>query len=155
MAELPEQHLPPCEFFGQYRLKLDEKGRLTLPSICRKALPEGAEPTFILRQGDDEFVQMIPLYEFKQLRQRRQKVDTSGRSLQWQARNFYGGVESTSLDPKGRFKIPESLVAGNHFEEEVLVVGVGRILELWRPETFFAEQQKFPDASADIDDLYQ
>ena len=154
-ATPPERELPPCEFFGRYRIRSDEKGRYTLPSLLRRALPTGVKPLFLLRQGtDDPFIQMIPLHEWNALQQRRESVgDLKGRDLRWAQRTFKGGVDPVQLDPKGRFSAANELLEKNGISDEILVQGVGKVLELWDPTTFFQLLEKNAMDPKDVDDL--
>jgi len=153
MTDSPEHELPPCEFFGRYRIKGDEKGRLTLPSLLRRALPTGAKPLFLLRQGtDDPYIQMIPLHEWNAL-QKRREGGLKGRELRWSQRTFKGGVDPVQLDPKGRFSVVAELLEKNGIADEILVQGVGRVLELWDPDTFFRLLEKNSTDPKDVDDL--
>lgn len=151
----PEHELPPCEFFGRYRLKLDDKGRVTLPSLLRRALPTGAKSLFLLRQGsDDPYVQMIPVHEWNRLQGRREAAGgLTGRELRWSQRTFKGGVVPVQLDPKGRFSVAGELTEANGIGEEILIQGVGRVLELWDPTTFFDLLAKNSMDPKDVDDL--
>jgi MraZ protein len=146
----------PRGFYGRFRIRLDAKGRLTLPALYRRAL--GAEDTdevsLVLRQGTENFVQVVPAAVFDaQVRSGAAGAGLSGPDRQWQKRMQLSSVDHASLDPKGRMTVPAALLERNGIGREVLVLGVGRLMEIWDPDTFFAlEQQKETEAAA-VDDL--
>ncbi len=117
-------------------------------------MPEGSESTFLLRQGKERCIEMIPLTEWQKLRARGGTPDKTGADRRWAQRSFRSEVEPAQLDPKGRFSAPDELLTDNGIKGEVLIVGVGRILELWNPDTFFAELKKHRTGSDEMDDLF-
>lgn len=149
-------------FYGRFRLKLDVKGRLTLPSIYRRALGAGPdeETWLVLRKGAQGFVQVIP-HETWDATVRggsgsgEATGPATGLDRQWQRRLQFSEVEIATLDPKGRFTVPQELVEFTGAERDVIVVGTGRLMEIWDPQKFFAlaEQNKADQTSID-DALY-
>lgn len=146
----------PGGFYGRFRIRLDAKGRLTLPAIYRRSLGVGwtDEAWLVLRQGNDGFIQVVPESVFDEL-VRSKAISGSGSSAdrQWQKRMQLSSVDHASPDPKGRITVPGALLEKNGIGRDVLVLGVGRLMEIWDPDTFFAlEKQKEMDSAA-VDDL--
>ena len=151
-------------FYGRFRLKLDVKGRLTLPSIYRRALGAGPEEEtwLVLRKGAQGFVQVIPHDTWHATMRDETGAGASagqgkptGVDLQWQRRLQFSELEIAPLDPKGRFTVPQQLVEFAGAERDVIVIGTGRLMEIWEPKKFFAlaEQNKADQTSID-DALY-
>ena len=145
-------------FYGRFRLKLDAKGRLTLPSIYRRALGAGPDEDtwLVLRKGPQSFVQVIP-HETWDATVRSQSGTGQARGLdrQWQRRLQFSEVEIAGLDPKGRFTVPPELVEYAGAEREVIVIGSGKLMEIWDPKTFFElAEQNAADGAALDDALY-
>lgn len=145
-------------FYGRFRLKLDVKGRLTLPSIYRRALGAGPEDEtwLVLRKGAQGFVQVIPHETWDAtVRNSSGTGEAAGIDRQWQRRLQFSEVEIATLDPKGRFTVPQELIEFTGAGRDVIVVGTGRLMEIWDPEKFFAlaEQNKADQTSID-DALY-
>ena len=142
-------------FSGRFRLKSDSKGRLTLPSFCRRALPVEEEQWLVMRRGGESYVQVIPLHEWQRIeaRQRGGQAAARGPERQWQLRLQSSSVAHSCLDQKGRVTVPQDLLEHAGIAGEVLVLGVGRHMELWDPDTFFAQAAKHADDGNQIDDL--
>ncbi len=144
----------PAGFYGRFRLKLDAKGRLTLPSIHRRSLGGDEETWLVLRRGAEPYVQVVPMATWDEVvRSRRSRSGAEGIEKQWQRRREYGSVDTVGLDPKGRFTVPQELLEHAKAGREVLVLGVGRHIEIWDPETYFALESQHQAASTEIDDL--
>ena len=141
--------------FGRFRLKLDAKGRLTLPSIYRRAIGD-EDSWLVLRPGSEGFVQVIPSEQWQELlsQQRERGAERGrGRDRQWQRRLHSSGVSLVSLDVKGRVTVPQELLDRGGMKRDVLVLGVGKHLELWDPDTFFAAASEHEVDGGEIDDL--
>jgi MraZ protein len=141
--------------FGQGRLKIDEKGRLTLPATHRSALPAGADLEFVVRRsGKDSCLQLIPKAEWHALAARRRgQPSADGDALRWQQRTLYSQAEEVVLDLKGRMGISRERLASAGISDEAIVVGVNRILELWEPRAFLNALEQKAAAPSDVDDL--
>jgi len=148
-------------FYGRFRLKLDAKGRVTLPSVYRRALglkpAEGDAPReetlLVLRKGAEGFVQIIPYDTWDRIVDQQQSQSAAtGRERQWQARRQYSGVEIAGLDPKGRLTVPQSLIESGGLVGDVLVIGAKKLMEIWNPETYFSLEAQAPEEDESLDD---
>lgn len=151
-----------ARFYGRFRLKLDAKGRITLPSVYRRALGLGGaasdgeggrdETHLVLRRGAEGFVQIIPYETWDRMVDRQQKSDATGSARQWQARRQFSSVEIAGLDPKGRLTVPQSLIEAGGLAGDVMCVGAKRLMEIWDPETFFRLEAQAPAEDTTLDD---
>lgn len=149
-------------FYGRFRLKLDAKGRVTLPAVYRRALgfesgPEGEAAReaihLILRRGAQGFVQVIPYETWDRVSGQRPAPNaTTGVDRQWRARQRFSGVDSAGLDPKGRLTVPQPFLEAAGLSGDVLVVGTRQLMEIWDPETFFRLEAELPAEDSTIDD---
>ena len=152
-----------ARFYGRFRLKLDVKGRVTLPSVYRRGLGataaaqadgEREEVLLVLRRGSEGFVQVIPYETWdRAVDQQRAERATKGTDRQWQARRQYSSVEIAGLDPKGRLTVPQPLIEAGGLSGEVLVVGTRQLMEIWDPETYFRLEAQAPEEDSSIDDV--
>jgi len=142
-------------FFGRFRLKLDAKGRLTLPAIHRRVLEE-TEEWMALRPGSEGFIQVIPAAQWQRvLAGRRAQASTQarGRDQQWARRLEASEVAVAAIDLKGRITLPRELLESSGIDREALVLGVGAHLEIWNPERYFEAAQGHEVDGGEIDDL--
>lgn len=158
-----ESRRDEARFYGRFRLKLDAKGRLTLPSVYRRALGLGASPAdgdagredtlLVLRRGAEGHVQLIPYETWDQIVDQQQAQSAAtGRERRWAARRQYSGVEIATLDPKGRLTVPQSLIESGGLAGDVMVIGAKRLMEIWDPETFFQLEAQAPEEDESLDD---
>ncbi len=119
-------------FLGQSAYTLDAKGRLTIPSKFRDELPAQA----VLTRGLDHCLVLYPIDVWMELSQKVTSLpitDTRGRALR---RVIFADAVDVELDRQGRILIPDRLraYAGLDLSSEVVVVGLGRFIELWQPD---------------------
>lgn len=156
MSDLPEPSVSPCQFFGEFRLKIDAKGRLTLPASHRKALSNaGVEAELVVRRASkDSCLQLIPKAEFLAFaQQRRGQSSVDGETLRRQQRALYSQSEEAALDLKGRMAISRERLSAAGIQGDAILVGVNRILELWEPQAYLADQAEQAKTAKEVDDL--
>jgi MraZ protein len=127
-------------FLGQFTYTLDVKGRLTVPSRFRDELPLQA----VLTRGLDLCLVLYPIDVWTELSQKVTALpitDTRGRALR---RIFFADAVHVELDRQGRILIPDRLreYAGLDLSAEVVVVGLDRFIELWRPDRWESQNDE-------------
>ncbi len=135
-------------FFGRYNHTIDEKGRITLPAAFREML--GEDP-FIL-SGFDGNLSIMSFTRFQQLRDKiysQNMADINSRRLR---RLIFSTATQLEFDKNGRFVIPQPLRDIAKLDGNVLVLGVGKDIELWNPD-LYAEQEETSEGTASAADL--
>jgi MraZ protein len=127
-------------FLGQFTYTLDVKGRLTVPSRFRDELPAQA----VLTRGLDRCLVLYPIDVWGEISQKVTALpitDTRGRALR---RIFFADAVDVELDRQGRILIPDRLreYAGLDLSSEVVVVGLDRFIELWRPDRWESQNDE-------------
>jgi MraZ protein len=136
-------------FRGTFDHTLDAKNRLTVPVRYRGALAEGVvlaapadlKPCVSLwRQQDyDDYTQQA-LAELPPLSTRRSELE----------RFFYASSHDADLDAAGRVMIPTTLREEASLTRDVVVLGVGRHLELWDKATWEQHRSALRSGVAEV-----
>ena len=137
-------------FTGNIYAKVDEKGRVFVPSCFRKILQREEEQGLILRR--DIFQRCLILYpqnvwdeQVDAITARTSMFDRNGRNA---LRQFVAGAEAVSLDSGGRILIPKRYLEEAGIKNDVRFIGVDNTIEVWNrqdAETILSQ----PDALAD------
>ena len=137
-------------FIGNIDAKVDEKGRVFVPSCFRKILQREEEQGLILRR--DIFQRCLILYpqnvwdeQVDAITARTSMFDRNGRNA---LRQFVAGAEAVSLDSGGRILIPKRYLEEAGIKNDVRFIGVDNTIEVWNrqdAETILSQ----PDALAD------
>ena len=51
-------------------------------------------------------------------------------------RNLFSSISQVDLDSNGRFLLPKSMISHTGLEKDVILVGMGNVIELWSPYNY-------------------
>ena len=121
-------------FTGNIDAKVDEKGRVFVPSSFRKILLREESQGLILRR--DVFQRCLVLFpqevwdeQVNAITARTNMFDRQGRDA---LRRFVAGAESITLDSGGRMLIPRRYLEESGIQNEVRFIGVDNTIEIWQ-----------------------
>jgi len=130
-------------FFFTYECKIDDKGRLLLPNKLKSELASYIPAGFILKRSvyfgclefwprsewDKESTVITSLNRFK-----RENVELK--------RKYLAGLKTVDPDGSGRLLIPKDLLAFAGIEKDIVMNGIGDIIEIWDKIRYEAEITK-------------
>lgn len=129
-------------FIGTSYPKLDDKFRLILPAKFRDRLAGGV----VLTKGQENCLVLLTRAEFEARAEAIIGTAPIG-SLQHRSlrRHFFNVAEEQTPDGQGRILVNSGLRDWAELGRDLVVVGVGKHIEIWNPEKHAA----FMDASAE------
>ena len=137
-------------FTGNIDAKVDEKGRVFVPSSFRKILQREEEQGLILRR--DIFQRCLILYpqqiwdeQVDSITAKTNMFDRNGRNA---LRQFVAGAEAVTLDSGGRILIPKRYLEEANIKNDVRFIGVDNTIEVWNRQDAEALLSQ-PEALAD------
>ena len=112
--------------YGNQKVLIDDKDRLTIPTKFRKSLPNDLVISFefegnLVIRGKKDFEIWANILISKG------NLNKNARKLQ---RYILGNSIEVKIDPKGRILIPKSLIEVTNFEDSVYIVGIGNKIEI-------------------------
>jgi len=120
---------------GQYFHNIDNKGRVTMPTKLREFLMEELQNDFVVTCWE-KCAMIIPRKEWQIVEEK----DAKRSILKKEDRNFrlyfMSGAVDSSLDSIGRLFIPPNLRKHARLEKAVVLVGMGRTIEIWDEKRF-------------------
>lgn len=137
-------------FTGNIDAKVDEKGRVFVPSSFRKILNKTEVQGLIMRR--DVFQRCLVLYpqevwdaQVDAITQRTSIFDRQGRD---NLRRFVAGAEAITLDSGGRMLIPRRYLDETGIQNDVRFIGVDNTIEIWNrqvAETLLEDTESLAD----------
>jgi MraZ protein len=123
-------------FAGEFRCKLDDKGRFFIPSSIRELLDKGKPDqtkSVMFVRGQTECLWLYAQQDWEhKLARARETLDDD------QSRLFMHFIVSetmgSEIDRSGRICVPRRLRELSGIEEEIVVIGMYDRLELWSQE---------------------
>ncbi len=119
---------------GTYNHTVDDKGRVVIPAKFKREL--GLE--FIITAGYDKTLMIMSNAEWEKFMARFNSAPPS--KVRDIKRFFVGNMSDATTDKQGRMQIPQLLRERLGIGDEVVLVGVGEMIEVWTPERWEARQ---------------
>lgn len=140
-------------FRGSAPAKIDDKGRLKVPSEFRHSLEEEWGKDVFVTSVTGESAQVYPLAKWEEIEQALQKLPSSNRSKQryLERVNYFG--QQLHLDGQGRMVLPQILRESAEMNGEVVVSGRLDHLEIWNREHFDQRLEEEPFTEDDYRNL--
>jgi len=123
-------------FTSEHECKLDAKGRLVLPSRLKSVLPEASKKSIIIRKGFEPNLIIYPLHEFQNIYTKINSLNEFSSEQRKLKRNLFSSISQIDLDSNGRFLLPKSMISHTGLEKDVILVGMGNVIELWSPDNY-------------------
>ncbi len=115
---------------GEYKSKLGEKKRVSLPKKFRDQLGEN----LILTRGYEQALIVVNEQLWKKVATEVMEGSFINKDIRDTSRFLVGGAKEIDLDPQGRFVIPETLLEHAEIKEEVVFIGLVNWVEIWDKE---------------------
>jgi len=120
-------------FIGDYKVKLDSKGRISFPVAFKKQIKEGINEGFVLKR--DVFERCLILYPMSEWERQnaiiRSRTNPYNKEHARFLRMFYSGTAEVSLEANNRILIPKRLIEYADVTDEVVMAGQSGKIEIW------------------------
>ena len=125
------------EYYGRYVNVLDTKGRVNLPARFREITEkyEYGDQVFILTRGTERYVAMFPINEWRRKVNEIELTVNDGEQRRVLNRRINYYASHQKVDKQGRINIPADLIKYALLEKEVIVLGTGKKIEIWNPDS--------------------
>ncbi len=117
---------------GEFHLRMDEKGRLIIPSKLRNEI--GNE--FIVTRGLDKCLFVYSKVEWEKIVNKLSSLPFTKKDARDFLRFFLSGATVCEFDKTGRINITSPLVAYAGLSKDCVIIGVNERLEIWSEESF-------------------
>ena len=140
-------------FRGSAPTKIDDKGRLKIPTEFRRILDETYGPEVFITSVRGESAVVYPLQVWEEVERKLAAVPNSDRSKHrfLERVNYFG--QQARLDAQGRVVIPQILREQAQMVGEAIVSGRIDQLEVWNRERFGQKLDAEPFTEEDFQNL--
>ena len=127
-------------FRGRFEIKLDPKGRLSLPTAYRTILPSNEAQLIITnsRYRGKSCLHAFSLVEWEKLERRISRMSQLKTEVQAFSRFYLSGGQAVELDSNNRILVPQSLRRFAGLDSQAVLVGLGDKFEIWSQENWSA-----------------
>jgi MraZ protein len=140
-------------FRGSSTHKLDQKGRLSIPSRFKKEI-ESEDSNLLFLTIMDSCIKAYPESKWKELELNFKNQKNKSKKMRRFYRTFIGNVSECEIDKQGRIIIPPNLRDYAELEKDVVLVGVLEEFEIWS-EHKWAEETKQHEEDLDLEEFQE
>jgi len=123
-------------FFGEYECKLDDKGRLKLPSAILNQLSQDQSRDFVANRGFERCLYLFPKDVWTVKLNEVQGLNEYLPEVRQFKRYFYRGATEFTPDKADRILLPKILLDYAGIEKTLIITAVGEYLEVWNAEAY-------------------
>ena len=119
-------------FISKYFNKVDKKGRVSLPSSFRNALPKSNKNEIILYKSiKTPSIEGCGIGRLEEIAKRINNLDFFSDDHDDFSASIFSEIISINLDKEGRFLIPEELKNYANIKTEAAFFGQGHFFQIW------------------------
>lgn len=138
-------------FFGTFTPRLDDKGRVTLPARYREVFAPGVRVV----KGQDHCLFLFTPEGFDEFADAAINASITDSAARGYQRFMLSNTEDQRPDGQGRITLSARMREYASLTKDVVIVGVGRRMEVWDAQTWAAYEQEQEAAYANPDsDLF-
>jgi len=123
-------------FKGQFKYSIDSKGRISIPAKLRKNLLPEANDTLVMTKGLGNCIDIYPHDQWILIEQKLGKLNQFKPKDAMFLRMFLQYAAEDTLDSQSRILIPQNLLEYAKIENEVLILGALKKIEVWNPRVY-------------------
>lgn len=124
-------------FMGQYNHTVDAKGRLSIPSKFREQLGD----EFVITKGMDGCLFVFDNQNWAEFEEKLSALPMGKIETRQYTRFFLAGATQVEVDKQGRILLSTQLRGFAGLEKDVVLVGVGKRIEIWSMEKWAAMEE--------------
>lgn len=137
-------------FKGQFTYSIDNKGRISIPAKLRKHISPEANDTFVMTRGLSSCIDLYPMDEWLKIEEKLLQLNSFSESEARFLRMISQYASEDKMDSQARILIPQNLLEYAKIENEVLILGTLRKIEVWNPKVFENYLNSSPETYEEI-----
>lgn len=142
------------QFLGEFECKLDDKGRLRLPTQLLKQLDGQEQEGFVVNRGFEKCLAIYPTREWKRITQEINALNLYVKKNRDFVRYFFRGATEMTIDSSERVNFPKQLLEYIDAKKDVVLFAYFNRIEVWAKEQYDnmldAEPSDFADLAEEV-----
>ena len=102
----------------------------------KAVLPEASKKSIIIRKGFEPNLIIYSLHEFQNIYTRISSLNEFSSEQRKLKRKLFSSISQVDLDSNGRFLLPKGMIQHCNINKDVILVGMGNVIELWSPSNY-------------------
>src|SRR5690606_5927208 len=124
-------------FIGTYECKIDDKGRIKLPSSLVKQMENFGDDSFVVKRSVfQSYLEVYPMTGWEKLMEKINKLNRFQKKNADFIRQFTAGLKTVEPDNAGRLQISKDLTLFANLKKEIVITSAGALFEIWDKEAY-------------------
>ena len=124
------------QLLGEYYCKIDEKGRVKLPSALILQLGSADNNSLVINRGYEQHLNLYPNNFWEQRTAEFSRLKDYRESDRKFLRYFYRGAQRVEIDKSDRILINKSLLNYAKIDREIVLLAINQLIEVWSVENY-------------------
>ncbi len=137
-------------FTGEYRVKMDAKGRIKIPKNLLLQLSHENSFPLLINRGYDQHLTLNPKDVWEEKTKEIRKLSYNKKKYRLAKRYFYRGVSRVELDNIERILIPKQLIEYAELKKEIVILAFENEIEIWDSAKYQRFLEEEPDDYGDF-----
>jgi len=138
------------QFTGEYRIKVDSKGRMKLPKTLLDQI--NVELTFTVNRGFEKHLMLYPKDVWEEKTKEINRLNIYNTRQRQAIRYFYRGATPVKADASERILVPKSLLEYAQIEKDVVLFAYQGQIEIWAERVYDQVLGEEPEEFSEIAD---
>jgi MraZ protein len=131
-----------AKFLGEFECKIDDKGRIALPSKLRIQIPSGMESSLVINRGFEKCLVVYVMEDWNKEAEKLSVLNEFNREARKFIRQYNNGASLISVDNASRVLIPKNLQEYAEIKDKVILSAYNNKIEIWS-EPKYREEMAF------------
>ena len=124
-------------FIGTYECKMDDKGRIKLPSSLVKQMEDFGGDSFVVKRSVfQSCLEVYPMNGWEKLMEKINKLNRFQKKKADFIRQFTAGLKTVEPDNAGRLQISKDLTLYANLKKDIVITSAGELFEIWDKEDY-------------------
>jgi MraZ protein len=129
---------------GEFECKLDNKGRMTIPAVLKKKLPEAESEGLVIHRGLKKYLVIYTKQQWDKKLDELSKLNEYDKNSLEFVRYFMRGSTELTLDSAGRVNLPQMLLDYAGIKSDVVLTCLLNKIEVWDKAAYQAMLENEP-----------
>lgn len=129
-------------FISTYTLKVDDKGRVSVPHNWRSIITESRQKIYGYMSFNNQCIEVYTTDRLEMMHEYISNLDLFSQERDMLSTAVLASSEELNVDSKGRIMLPEIFLKHADIQNEAVFVGKGQTFEIWNKNHFLPYFQK-------------
>ncbi len=135
-SDLIVRNIQMSQLIGEYQCRMDDKGRIRLPTALLRQLGERPNYDFVINRGLDSCLSLYPKNVWDKIARKVNQLNTFEKKKRDFVRYFFRGATELFTDSSERVLLPKSLLEYAGIQKDIVLAAHSDYIEVWDADRY-------------------